>query len=136
MKILGIDYGERKVGVAVGDDQLWIATPKTIIPNAGRVALRDAILKVIKQTDAEHIVIGLPLSFKMQETDFSRKVRSFGEWFREEVKIPVEFENEILSSSLAERLYAGESNRASDAVAAALILQSWLDRRNNKLQAP
>lgn len=128
MKVLGLDYGERHIGVAIGDTDTGIAFPKTVLPNAGGAALRDELVKIIEETGAQRIVVGLPLSFKMEETAFSKKARAFGRMLRRELHLPVDFENEILSSSQAERLRPDAPRSTAHAIAASLILQNWLDR--------
>ena len=129
MKVIGFDYGERYIGVAAADTGTGVAIPKTVLANAGGAALREAIAALIEATGAERIVVGLPLSFKMEETAFSEKTRAFGRMLRREFHLPVDFQNEVLSSSHAERLRPDAPKRTSHAVAASLILQNWLDRK-------
>lgn len=128
MKILGFDYGERYIGVALGDTESRVAVPKTVLRNSGHAAIRAAIAALIEGTGAERLVVGLPLSFKMEETAFTEKAKAFGRMLRREFRMPVDFENEVLSSSHAERLRPRAPKRTVHAVAASLILQSWLDR--------
>lgn len=131
MKILCFDYGERYIGAATGDTDIGIATPKTVIENSSKDVLRGEIAELISASAAERAVVGIPISFKMEETAFSAKARTFGRWLGREFKIPVDFENEVLSSAHAERLRQGAPKDALHAVAASLILQSWLDRRKS-----
>ena len=128
MKVLGLDYGERYIGIAVGESEIGVATPKAVLENIGKETLREAIAELIRETGAERLVVGVPLSFKMEETVASAKARAFGRWLRREYKMPVDFENEVLTSSHAERLRPNTPKRTSHAIAASLILQNWLDR--------
>ena len=124
MKVLCIDFGTKFVGVAVGDTEIKIATPHKTIPYRQKSELIEKLREVVKDTQGSKIVMGLPLNFKMEETEASRKVREFGKQLQEEFGLPVEYENEILTSTQVER----EIGRKNHAAAAALILQSWLDR--------
>jgi putative Holliday junction resolvase len=133
MKVLGFDYGERDIGVAVADDEFGVAIPRAVIQNSGKKALKKAIAAIITETGAKRAVVGLPLSFQMKETAYAKKARAFGQWLREEFEIPVDFENEVLSSVQVKRLRPGRSKSVSHAAAAALILQSWLDARGEKI---
>jgi putative Holliday junction resolvase len=133
MKVLGFDYGECDVGVAVADDAIGVAIPRTVIQNSGKKALKKAIAAIIAETVAKRVVVGLPLSFQMKETAYAKKARAFGQWLREEFKIPVDFENEVLSSVQAKRLSPGLPKFGSHAVAAALILQSWLEKNCDRI---
>lgn len=126
MKVIGVDYGERYVGIATGDTDLGIATPTTVIEHASWEGTLDALGTLIADIRPERIVIGLPKNFKGEETPSTEKAKKFGNRLRLEFKISVEYENEILSSAHAKRL--GAPRRKSHAVAASLILQSWLDR--------
>jgi putative Holliday junction resolvase len=132
MKVLGIDYGEKYIGVAVGDTESRIAMPKTVIFSSSKEKVRDLIAALIDETGAERIIVGLPLSFKMQETSLSKKARAFGHMLRRELGIALDFENEVLSSLEAERLNKDLPKRRRHAVAASLILQSWLDRHSEQ----
>jgi putative Holliday junction resolvase len=128
MKVLGFDYGERDIGVAVADDEIGIAIPRAVIQNSGKKALKKAIAEIITETGAKRAVVGLSFSFQMKETASTQKARLFGRWLLKEFKIPVDFENEVLSSAQAKRLRPGFSKSVSHAVAAALILQTWLEK--------
>jgi putative Holliday junction resolvase len=135
MKVLGLDYGDRYVGAAVGDTETGVAIPKTVLQHSGGAALCEAIAKLIEETGAQRLVVGLPLSFKMEETASAEKAKAFGRMLRREFHMPVDFENEVLSSSYAARLRPDAPKRFSHAVAASLILQSWLDRQKSDLKS-
>jgi putative Holliday junction resolvase len=132
MKVLGFDYGERYVGVAIGDTETGVAIPKTVLPHGEDAVLREEIAKLIEETGAERLVVGLPLSFKMEETPSTEKAKAFGAMLRREFHMPVDFENEVLSSVHAARLRPDVPKRTAHAIAASLILQSWLDRQKSK----
>lgn len=118
-KLLGIDYGQSKCGLAIGDLETKIAVP------FGVVKLEDLRLKtqdLINTEGIEKIVVGLPLGMSGQETAQTREVRSFVEDLRSKISVEIFTEDERLSTIQAERL------GKDDAVAAMYILQSYLDR--------
>lgn len=127
MKYLGIDYGDKRVGIAVSDPRGKIAFPRiTLFHNAGLLKNLESIVDTEK---ISKIVVGLPIAWDGNETEQSRKTRIFVEDLKKVVSIPVEFENEIFTTHLVER--AGIKKEHTDESAAALILQSYLDKLNS-----
>lgn len=135
---LGIDYGERRIGIAVSDPTGTIATPVKTLPN------KADSLNVIKQIAADYsvseIVLGLPLTMKGTDSEKTREVREFKEKLEKICSLPVIFEDERLSSRQASssllimnttRKQRREKSRV-DQMAAALILQSYLDRTKSR----
>ena len=128
MRHLGIDYGEKRIGIALSDPEGRIAFPRKVIFNRSvKQALAD-IKKVLEDEKVSRVVIGLPVGLSGRETGETQKVRAFGEALKKEIVLPVEFENEMLTSRMAER--AGIKKEHVDESAAALILQSYLDKQN------
>lgn len=129
MKCLGIDYGEKRIGVAVSDESGKLAFAFDVIENKS-----NKILEFLKNLIAERkigvIVVGLPLGFSMQETESTKKVREFGEFLKKELNIEVIFQNEVLSTKEVEKSNSARWDMI-DASSAALILQSFLDRKLN-----
>lgn len=126
MMVLGIDYGERYIGVAVGDTEIGVATPKTVVENRGKAFVLNELKRLIEESGVEQIVVGLPLNFKMAETPRSEKARIFAHTLRLRFQMPIDFENELLTTKEATQKTGKTKNHA---VAAALILQSWLDKQ-------
>ncbi len=122
MNYLGVDYGERKVGLAKAESETKIATPFLTLENDS--GLIGQLVGIVEVESIEQIVIGLPVSFDGKEHEFAKKVREFGQQLKQAARKPVVFENEILSSKIA----AAHSANHNDESAAALILQSFLDR--------
>ena len=130
MRILGIDYGSARIGVALGDTENKIASPWRVIANED---VDDAVLQIgelAKTEHAEKIVIGVPfpLSDQTRVTDQAKEVRAFAEKLKA-AGLPVEEENETLSTAMAASLAKelGETGKRDD-LAATAILQSYLDR--------
>jgi putative holliday junction resolvase len=136
-RVLGIDYGERRVGIALSDPTATIAQPLTVIlRRRGKRPPIQAIADLATQHGVEHVVVGLPLDLGGEETDWSREVRSFGEKLAARAGIGVTFADERLTSVMAERAVRSlglkrtqrEQKERVDAAAAVLILQAHLNR--------
>ena len=137
-RVLGIDFGERRVGLALSDPSATIAQPlPTLTRRAGKRAPVAAIAEIIRDNEVEQVVIGLPLNLAGDETDWTRTVREFGGKLEARARIPVEYVDERLTSVQAERAVRSlglkrserEQKHRIDAAAAVLLLQTFLDRR-------
>lgn len=126
MKYLGIDYGDRRIGVAVSDPAGKIAFPRKTIANRGFQKTFAELMRIIEEENVSGIIIGLPLSLDGRETSQTCQVREFAENFKRISALPLEFENEILTTHLVKK--AGVPYEHSDESAAAVILQSYLDK--------
>ena len=137
MRILGLDIGEKRIGVAVSDPSGTVATPVTVID--ARRALGDGreLSRLVSDYEAELLVAGLPLSLDGSEGPQVARVRQAAERLAGLVSLPLEFADERLSSTEARRTMteAGVSDRDKrgriDMVAAAIFLQSYLDARRD-----
>ena len=129
-RILGIDYGTKKIGFALSDENQKIAFPKTVQPNVWNY-VRDSIRDFILQENVSEMVIGLPVGLNGEETPLSGDVRKFAEKLKEVFSVPIHFENEVYSSAQIRTQQASPEHKI-DASSAALILQTFLDRRRSK----
>lgn len=138
MRVLGIDYGERRIGIAATDPTGTIASPlDTLQRRAGKRPPLTRLAEIARDLGVERLVVGLPLDLRGNETEWCGEVRSFGDALAERLKLPVAYIDERMTSVQAERavrslgLRKKERERKGrvDAAAAALILQAWLDRR-------
>ena len=127
-KILGIDFGTKKIGMALSDEGQKVAFPKGVYPNI-EPFLRDTIADLILREDISEIVVGLPKALGGEETKTSKAVREFSEHLQKNFRLPFHFEDESFTSRAVETSGAAPPHK-TDASAAALILQSFLDRRN------
>jgi putative holliday junction resolvase len=136
-RILGIDYGARRVGIAVSDPTATIAQPLAVLTRrAGKRPPVQAVTDLAAEYDVAHIVIGLPLTLAGDESDWTAEVREFGGKVAERSGAGVTFADERFTSVAAERavrslgLSRTERQRKDriDAAAAVLILQAYLDR--------
>jgi putative Holliday junction resolvase len=136
MRVLGVDFGEKRIGLAVSDPTGTIATPlETVQRRAGKRPPLAEIERIGKSLGVEHVVVGLPLDLRGEENDWCREVREVGRKIAERLGVSVSFVDERLSSVRAERAVRDsglkklerERKERVDAAAAQLILQAWLD---------
>jgi putative Holliday junction resolvase len=136
-RVIGIDYGERRIGIAISDPTATIAQPLIVLRRrAGKRPPVQAVADIVAEQGAQHIVLGLPLTLAGEESDWTREVRQFGEKLAERTGAGVSFADERMSSVVAERAVRAlglrrrerEQKERVDAAAAVIILQSHLDR--------
>lgn len=132
MKCLGIDYGEKRVGLSIGDTTNKMAVGKGIITNHGWNALIGELQNIIKADQIRKIVLGLPVDSRGKEGTMATKIKNFGRRLGEETNLPIEFENERYSTEMVEDEWqrAGAAAESVDQGAAIIILQSYFDRLN------
>jgi len=136
MRYLAIDYGTRRLGLAVSDPEGRMAFPyKTIEYRASKKLVRE-ISEIIAQEEIEGLVMGLPLTLEAEETDLSAKVRKFAESLEKATGLRVHLVNEALTSFEAEQalkqagVSAKKQKKIVDQQAAVIILQSYLESLN------
>jgi putative pre-16S rRNA nuclease len=139
-RILGVDYGTRRIGLALSDPTATIAQPlPTLTRRAGKRPPVQRLVDLVREHEIAEIVIGLPLALSGEETDWTGEVRDFGAKLAQRTGVSVFYLDERMTSVQAERtvrslgLKRGEREDKSrvDAAAALLILQAYLDRRSN-----
>jgi putative Holliday junction resolvase len=131
-RLLGLDIGERRIGVAVSDPTQTVARPLTTIVRASRREDFEAIQDLVHQYEAERIIVGLPLSLNGTEGPQARQTRRYAERMSAAVSVPIEYWDERYSSATAAEILhsRGRGRRIRDqidATAAAVILQSYLN---------
>ncbi len=130
MRCLGIDYGRRRIGLALSDPTLLIASPLAVIENRGIKKTTAQILAMMEQYAVGQIVVGLPLHANGDESEMSREARQFGQFFAD-LGFPVTWVDERYTSLTAEEMIGKNPRRKElvDKVAASIILQMYLDER-------
>lgn len=117
--------------MALSDPGGILASPFTIIERSGEVADVAAIVDIVKQKGVEQIIVGLPRSMDGSIGEQAEKVQAFTDELRKQTKVPAEFRDERLSTVSAKRLMRegkkGRGKARDDAIAAAIILQAYLD---------
>lgn len=133
MRVLGIDYGSSRVGIALGDTESRVASPWTVLHYVNEDRLVLDLKALMKTESAELLVVGVPhlLRDTSVETEQTKTILRFVERLNE-AGLPVETIDESLTSRIAERqmIERGEKGKRDD-LAAAAILQSWLDLTPN-----
>lgn len=129
MNFLGIDYGGKRVGLATGSDETKIASPFLILENKGHGFLLQEIKKICEQEGTGKIVVGMPLTLASEKGPQTEEVLKFIDFFKNNLSVPVVTEDERFSSAMVDKLMAESGVRDRDAVAAMIILQSYLDRK-------
>lgn len=137
-RYLGFDLGDRRIGVAVSDPGAMIAQPLTTLVVSGENDAIEQVCRLIAEYDLCGIVVGLPLNLSGEPSELSQKVEHFVDRLRQTCPIPVHYEDERLSSVQAEAVLHSYGKKIKghkekiDRISAAIILQSFLDRQNQK----
>ena len=132
MKILGLDLGDRHVGVAILDTEAPVALPLPALPN-NRFFIKK-LLEVIVSKNIEEIVIGLPLGLAGHDSAQTGKVRTSTAHIAEVTGLPTYLEDERFTTRQASQLLAGTSDLPPhhlDSVSAQLILESWWNKQKS-----
>lgn len=141
MRIMGLDYGDKTVGVAISDEMLLTAQPKETIQRERPAKLRQTLARIealIREYDVEKIVIGLPKRMDNQEGDRCDKTRAFGEQLDRRTGMEIIYQDERLTTVAADAVLeeggVRKENRKEyiDKLAASLILQGYLDSLQQK----
>jgi putative Holliday junction resolvase len=123
VKVLALDYGSARTGVAVSDPTGTVARPLGVVE---RAATEDGIARLVelaREEDVERIVVGLPITLRGEHGAQAEETDRFVELLRAAVDLPVESFDERFTTKLAE---SGENQAEQDAVAAAHLLSSYL----------
>jgi putative Holliday junction resolvase len=125
-RLLGIDYGTARIGIALSDEGGTIAFPYAVYPNDSEVI---SLLKKLKdEEEVGGIVVGESKNFQGEDNAIMEKIRKFAKKLEAELSLPVYFEPEFLTTVQVKH---NERADMRDAQAAAIILQSFLDKKNN-----
>jgi putative holliday junction resolvase len=133
MRIIGLDTGTRRIGVALSDTSGRLASPVETVAGADVKAACQRIAQLVSENSAVAIVVGLPVDMSGKEGPAVRRTRNFTRVLEQAVQVPILEWDERLSSAQAERsLLANDLRRdrrkeVLDQAAAVLILQAWLD---------
>jgi putative Holliday junction resolvase len=138
LRALGLDIGEKRIGVAVSDPDGLIAIPLTIVERKSDDSALSEITALIQEHDIERLVVGLPRSLDGSLGKQAQAVQSFAQALRALTSLPVVDWDERLSTLYAQRMMveAGvkrdKRKKRLDSVAAAIVLQGYLDRLRNE----
>lgn len=135
-RVLGVDYGVKRIGIAVSDFGGSIASPERVIEGRASVkADAEAVVGVAAELEAEEVVVGLPLNMDGGDSEQTKLTRAFAAALRERISRPVHLWDERLSSHAADAMLAQRGltrkkrKARHDATAAAVILKGFLESR-------
>jgi putative Holliday junction resolvase len=127
VKVLALDYGPARTGVAVSDPTGTLARPVGVVERAATDAGLARLLELVRAEDPDRIVVGLPLTLRGEHGEQARATERFVETLREAVDVPVESLDERFTTALASQTPA---RAAEDARAAAHLLTTYLERES------
>lgn len=138
VRVLALDLGEVRVGVAVSDPDGRVATPLCVLPANEVLNNAPSWRRVLENWEPDMLLFGLPLTLAGEEGPQAQRIKQEAEKIASNCNLPLDFEDERLSSTEAKRILReqGLSERAMrgkvDMVAASLFLQTWLDATDTK----
>jgi putative Holliday junction resolvase len=125
MRVLALDYGSARTGVAVSDATGTLARPLGVVERAATDAGLEQLEALVSEHGAELVVVGLPLTLRGERGAQALETEAFVEALRGRLAVPVETEDERFTTTLAQQT---PGRAAEDALAAAHLLQGWLER--------
>ncbi|MGZ8694530.1 MAG: Holliday junction resolvase RuvX [Gaiellaceae bacterium] len=120
MKVLALDYGPARTGVAVSDPTGTLARPLEVVERAGSGAGLQRLVQLVREEEAERVVVGLPLTLSGDVGEQARETQAFLAELKAQVDVPVETYDERFTTKLA-------GPRGDDAHAAAILLMGYLE---------
>jgi putative holliday junction resolvase len=139
VRVLGLDIGSKRIGVAVSDELGITAQPLETLVSKGTEADLERIAALVDRFEAEEIVVGIPFNMNGTEGPEAKKVRAIAERISARVQIPVREWDERLSTVAAERMLLeadvsrSKRRKVIDKLAAVIILQAYLDGRGRRM---
>ncbi len=136
MRILGIDYGQKRIGIAISDEMAIVATPVGTVEESGVNAAVAAIAKIVTEREVGKIIVGLPRNMDGSIGPKAQETLAFVEKLKTRSTVPIQMWDERLTTKAAERamIEADVSRKKRreniDKMAAQLILQSYLDSQS------
>jgi putative Holliday junction resolvase len=141
MRVLALDLGERRIGVAVSDPSGTVARPVGVVERKSRAEDFAAIARLVAEYGAERVIVGRPLTLRGEVGPQARWVETYAQALADALDVPVELWDEryttIAAQEILETVRPGKRRRRGevDAVAAAVLLQGFLEARKNENHA-
>ncbi len=126
MRLIGIDYGEKRIGIALSDEQAKFSFPHSVVINNKKTM--QEIKKICEINNVSKIILGQSLNYSNQPNPIMEKIELFKDSLEKEIKLPVVYQTETLTTQEAKRIQ-GKTEKI-DASAAALILRSFIEKKN------
>jgi putative Holliday junction resolvase len=137
-RYLGIDFGEKRIGLALSDPTLTIAqTYKTMHFESTKILIQQ-IAELVEELQIDKLILGLPLTMKGSDSEKTTQVRTFGEKLSQKLDVPVIFIDERLTTVRAHQILSEMGKQPSktrqkvDQLAAQQILQTYLDKERKQ----
>jgi putative holliday junction resolvase len=136
VRVLAVDFGEKRIGLAVSDETGRVVVPVGVLPRTSDAQAAAAVAAAAKERGVIRLVVGHPVNAEGVEGDWARRVRNFARRLEEASGLPVDLHGEYLTTATAERdlIDSGLERRrrgaARDAEAAALLLRDWFFERD------
>ena len=139
-RILGLDIGEKRIGVAVSDPLMFMAHPLTTLIFSTKKKLCSDLEKIIEEKNIIKVVIGLPFTLKKTYSEKTKEVLDLSDYLKTELTVPIEMSDERLTTLIAKQQITSVGKKPSksrhiiDQMAAVNILQTYLDLNRNQLK--
>ena len=132
MKVLALDYGAARTGVAVSDPTGTVARPLEVVERAGTRAGLERLADIVRREGAERVVVGLPLTLRGEVGEQARETEAFLAALRTRVGVPVETYDERLTTRMAQASRREGAGASEDSLAAAHLLEGFLAARGGE----
>jgi putative holliday junction resolvase len=126
LKVMALDYGSARTGVAVSDPTGTVARPLSVVERAGTEDGLAELARLAREQEVERVVVGLPLTMRGTRGEQAVETEGFADALRGVVDVPVELFDERFTTDLAQRMPGAVA--AVDSLAAAHLLSDWLER--------
>ena len=134
-RILAIDYGRRRIGLAISDELGVTAQPLAVMERKNRRTDHARLRDIVKQNGVSAILVGLPLHLSGEQSEMAVEASRFAHHLQKELGLPVKFRDERLTSWEAEQMAAElglRKNAGIDSLAAAILLREYLDETSSR----
>jgi len=139
-RVLAIDYGEKYIGLAMGDTEEYYIVPYEVLSTGSFEDLYIELEKIVNESKIDEIVVGYPLGMNGEKTDQTLEVEKFADALQAKVGLPLIFEDERLTSKMAEKqqqgflkkIWSGTNKNQVQKSSAILILETYLDKKKNQ----
>jgi putative holliday junction resolvase len=129
VRVLALDHGAARCGVAVSDPTGTVATPLAPVERPDTRKGLARVVAVVEKTEAERVLVGLPISLSGGDSDQTRAARAFAERLAARLAVPVEMRDERFTTRIAQRTGGDRPASSEDSRAAAVLLEDYLGAR-------
>lgn len=130
-RILAIDYGTKKIGLAISDETNKIALPFLNLEGQSQENFIKEIKEICQKEKIKEIILGLPKTLEGKEAKQAKKVKKFAQFLKKALDLPIIFEDERFTSKMAQK-FLERDKKKDDKVAAQILLQGYLDKENKR----